>query len=212
MVRKLWPWLVALGCVLVGASLVRTTTIANEHARVADSTAKVEQRRRLQTENDAARARARADSLTTIVAGLTRVADSAAARAAVATREARRATNAREAAIAALHAAAGLQDSVTALIAKSTADDSVIDAQTRVIAAKSDEVGALRTGLDSAAAIRFTLVTALDSARVQLARDGRIVEQLQRALKQAHPGFVHRWADRAVSGAVGYTIRAITSK
>jgi hypothetical protein len=204
-----FPHWVAVGFGVMGLIIVaisqcesRRSGVWKRERDIADSTAKAEQRRRANVERVATSALARADTLAVRIHTLTRDADAAAQRAARAAQDARRAFGARDAAIAALAGAGDIRDSVTALLSKSTADDSVIAAQDDVIRARNAESIALRTALDSAAVARATLTAALDSTSAQLRRHGALVQQLQTVIRTA-PGR-GRFSTVAVTVGAGF--------
>jgi hypothetical protein len=186
-------WVVGVGAVVIGLALwslvsaIRSNAVWKEKARVADSTAKVEQKNSARVQSEARVARALAQSLGLSVERLTHKADSVAAVAREATRDAQRAQVSRNAAIKALARSSSTLDSMTALVSKSTADDSVIAAQERALAARRVETDSLRQAVVESERARAVLTPAVDSLSTQLVRSGRVIEQLQSVVKSARP-------------------------
>lgn len=207
---RYWPWLAGAILLLVAVSAIRSTATANERARVADSTAKATQKDRARVDKDIANARVMVAALGAAVNRLKADADSSRAKALRATRATERANTSRDSAIVALRGSATAGDSLSALLAKSSADDSVIAGQATVIDAKSAEVTLLRSALDSTDSAAKLLFSAVDSARVQLRRDGVVIQQLQTALRTSRPSFVHRWGERLLYAGAGYAIGHLT--
>lgn len=177
-----------------------------ERARIADSTAKVEQKARARAEAQAKAALIASDNVGRAIDSLRTVARHAAqeARGAIETRLRYEAT--RQQAIAALARSQAATDSLSALVLYATTAETLLRADSMAMAASARQTEALRTALDQAEGNRLTLTVALDSARASLARMGAVTQQLQASVRAAHPASTPRVARMAISLGLGYCV------